>query len=97
MLNVTPCGLQEAEQLVIDDHIKMLSFTGSARVGWHLKAKARKKKIALELGGNAAAIVHHDADISWAAKRLAAGAFAYSGQICISVQRMCDRQGLPLR
>jgi glyceraldehyde-3-phosphate dehydrogenase (NADP+) len=57
-------------------------------VGWRIKANAGKKGVLLELGGNAAAVVHVDADLAWAAKRLAVGAFAYAGQICISVQRI---------
>jgi glyceraldehyde-3-phosphate dehydrogenase (NADP+) len=66
----------------------MLSFTGSARVGWHLKSIAGKKKVVLELGGNAAAVVAADADLAWAAKRCAAGSFAQAGQVCIKVQRI---------
>lgn len=87
-LNVIPCPLEVAENLVGDDRLKMLSFTGSAKVGWHLKSKAGKKRVALELGGNAGAVVHSDADLNWASHRLALGAFAYAGQICISVQRI---------
>jgi glyceraldehyde-3-phosphate dehydrogenase (NADP+) len=66
----------------------MLSFTGSAKVGWHLKSIAGKKKVVLELGGNAAALVFRDADLAWAAKRCAAGSFAQAGQVCIKVQRI---------
>jgi len=66
----------------------MLSFTGSSAVGWKLKASAGKKKVTLELGGNAAAIIHNDADLDFAAERCAVAGFAYSGQSCISVQRI---------
>jgi glyceraldehyde-3-phosphate dehydrogenase (NADP+) len=65
-----------------------VTFTGSAAVGWRIKSNAGKKGVLLELGGNAAAVVHVDSDLAWAAKRLAVGAFAYAGQICISVQRI---------
>ena len=78
----------EAEKLVSDDRLKMLSFTGSGVVGWALKAKAGKKKVALELGGNAAVIVHSDWDLDDAVKRCLVGGFAYAGQACISVQRI---------
>ncbi|MBV9670298.1 MAG: aldehyde dehydrogenase family protein [Acidobacteriales bacterium] len=75
-------------ELVRDERMQMLSFTGSAAVGWELKAKAGKKKVALELGGNAGVIVHADGDVELAAQRCVAGAFTYAGQSCISVQRI---------
>ncbi|MFH1741590.1 MAG: aldehyde dehydrogenase family protein [bacterium] len=87
-LNVLHCPIPLAENLVRDDRFKMLSFTGSSQVGWHLKSVCGKKKVALELGGNAAAVVHEDADLDWTAKRLAIGAFVQAGQVCISVQRI---------
>lgn len=87
-LNVIPCSNPLAEKLVTDDRIKKFSFTGSAAVGFKLKAKAGMKKVTLELGGNAGVIIHSDADIDFAAKRCTIGAFSYAGQICISVQRM---------
>jgi acyl-CoA reductase-like NAD-dependent aldehyde dehydrogenase len=65
-----------------------MTFTGSAAVGWELKQKAGRKKVVLELGGNAAAIVCQDADLEHAARRIAAGANGYAGQSCISVQRV---------
>jgi len=72
-----------------EDRLKMVSFTGSAAVGWALKAKSGKKRVALELGGNAAMIVHSDwADLDTVAARCAVGAFGYAGQSCISVQRV---------
>ncbi len=87
-LNVVPCDNQVAEQLVVDPRFKLLSFTGSAPVGWMLKAKCGKKKVVLELGGNAGVIVEPDADLDWAVQRCAAGGFGYAGQTCISVQRI---------
>ena len=73
---------------VTDSRVGVLSFTGSDKVGWMLQSQAVRKKVALELGGNAAAIVHADADLARAANRCAFGAFAYAGQICISIQRI---------
>jgi glyceraldehyde-3-phosphate dehydrogenase (NADP+) len=87
-LNVLPLANQEAEKLVGDDRLKMLTFTGSVPVGWALKGKSGKKKVTLELGGNAAVIVHCDADVDVAADRCAVGGFSYAGQSCISVQRI---------
>lgn len=78
----------EVQALARDERFAFLSFTGSATVGWQLKAAAGKKKVCLELGGNAACIVHADADLDRAAERLVPGCFAYSGQICISTQRL---------
>lgn len=88
VVNILPCDIPIAEGLVSDPRIQFITFTGSAKVGWHLKANSGKKGVLLELGGNAAAVVHMDADLPWVAKRLAVGAFAYAGQICISVQRI---------
>jgi acyl-CoA reductase-like NAD-dependent aldehyde dehydrogenase len=87
-LQVMPCANDVAESLVRDERFATLSFTGSAKVGWALKAIAGKKRVVLELGGNAAAIVHQDADRAWALDRLVSGAFAYAGQVCIKVQRL---------
>ena len=86
--SVLPCDNQVAEQMVIDPRFKVLSFTGSAPVGWMLKSKAGKKRVVLELGGNAGVIVEADADLDVAAARCAQGGFTYSGQTCISVQRI---------
>ncbi|MGA8142995.1 MAG: aldehyde dehydrogenase family protein [Candidatus Acidiferrales bacterium] len=86
--NVLPLANDVAEKLVSDDRLKMLTFTGSGKVGWALKQKAGKKKVTLELGGNAGVIVHSDADVAHAAERCVAGGFSYSGQTCISVQRI---------
>jgi len=87
-LNVLPLSNDDAGLLVTDDRIKLISFTGSVTVGWDIKRRAGKKKVALELGGNAGAIVHSDADLEYAAERSIAGSFGYAGQTCISVQRI---------
>ena len=87
-LNVVPLSQQDAGLLVTDERIKLISFTGSAIVGWQIKKDAGKKKVTLELGGNAGVIVHSDTDISYAAERCVAGGFSYAGQTCISVQRI---------
>jgi acyl-CoA reductase-like NAD-dependent aldehyde dehydrogenase len=87
-LNVLPLANPDAERLVADDRLRMLTFTGSGAVGWALKQKAGKKKVALELGGNAGVIVHSDADVEYAASRCVVGGFSYAGQSCISVQRI---------
>lgn len=88
VLNVVVCKNEEAELMLKDDRIKMLSFTGSADVGWALKAKAGKKKVVLELGGNASVIVDRSANLDEAAKAIAFGSYNYAGQTCISVQRI---------
>ena len=87
-VNAVACSNEVAEKIVVDDRMRILSFTGSPRVGWYLKSKVPKKKVILELGGNAAAIVEPDANLETTAKRLVIGAFANAGQICISVQRI---------
>lgn len=76
------------ERLCADPRVPVVSFTGSARVGWNLKRNLPHKKVVLELGGNATAIVHSDANLEHAASRLAAGGYAYAGQVCISVQHI---------
>jgi acyl-CoA reductase-like NAD-dependent aldehyde dehydrogenase len=85
---VLPCTTETARPLVEDDRIKLLTFTGSPAVGWGLKSRAGRKRVTLELGGNAAVIVNDDADVDYAAERVAWGGFGYSGQTCISVQRV---------
>jgi glyceraldehyde-3-phosphate dehydrogenase (NADP+) len=87
-LNIVPCANDVAERLVGDARFKLLSFTGSAQIGWMLKAKCGKKKAVLELGGNAGVIIEPDAELDLAAQRCVAGGFAYAGQTCISVQRI---------
>lgn len=92
--SVVPCEVEDAAPLVEDDRIKLLSFTGSSAVGWALKSKAGKKKIVLELGGNAACIVDRDADLEHAVPRIIFGAFYQSGQSCISVQRLIVHESI---
>lgn len=87
-VNIVPCSNEVAEKLATDERVKMLSFTGSARVGWALKQKAGKKKVLLELGGNAAVIVDQHTDIDHAVERCVVGSFAHAGQVCIKVQRI---------
>ena len=87
-VSVLPCASALGELMVRDDRIKMLSFTGSEEVGWHLQKAAATARVALELGGNGAVIIHGDADLDHAAKRCAFGGFLRAGQACISVQRI---------
>lgn len=87
-LNIVPSSVQVAEKLILDERVKMVSFTGSPAVGWDIKKKAPKKKVTLELGGNAACIVEKDADLDFCVERIAVGGFHYAGQNCISVQRI---------
>ncbi len=84
---VLPISGRDAERLVTDPRLPVVSFTGSGAVGWRLREIAPRKRVGLELGGNAAAVVHSDADLDDAASRVASGAFSYAGQSCISVQR----------
>jgi glyceraldehyde-3-phosphate dehydrogenase (NADP+) len=93
-LNIVPCGNDMAGRLVADARFKLLSFTGSAQVGWMLKGKSGKKKVVLELGGNAGVIIEPDADVDLAAQRCATGGFAYAGQTCISVQRILVHESI---
>jgi acyl-CoA reductase-like NAD-dependent aldehyde dehydrogenase len=87
-ISVVPCTGVRAEQLVRDPRVAYLSFTGSCAVGWHLREIAGRKRVGLELGGNAAVIVHEDANLDYAAQRIATGGFINAGQVCISVQRV---------
>ncbi len=87
-LSVFPCSLEDTARLVEDERIKLLTFTGSAAVGWSLKSRAGRKRVTLELGGNAAVIVHADADVAYAAERVALAGYSYAGQSCISAQRI---------
>jgi acyl-CoA reductase-like NAD-dependent aldehyde dehydrogenase len=87
-VSVLPMSRHLGDSLVSDDRFKLLSFTGSPAVGWRMKERAGQKKVVLELGGNAGAIVDASADLDWAVKRTLVGAFAFSGQVCISVQRL---------
>ncbi|WP_334032102.1 aldehyde dehydrogenase family protein [Alteromonas sp. P256] len=86
--SILPCSRDGADLFTTDERLKLLSFTGSPDVGWALKAKAGKKPVVLELGGNAACIVDEDADLDDAVERIIIGAYYQSGQSCISVQRL---------
>ncbi len=86
--SILPCRREGADLFTTDPRLKLLSFTGSPEVGWALKAKAGKKKVVLELGGNAACVIDEDADLDDAVDRLVIGAFYQSGQSCIGVQRI---------
>ena len=87
-LQIVPMDTKYIESVYADERIKMISFTGSAEIGWNIKAKAHKKFVTLELGGNAPVIVDESADFERSFKQTTMGAFAYAGQVCISVQRI---------
>jgi len=87
-LSVIPTARDVADKLVDDERFRLLSFTGSPEIGWKMKARAGKRRVLLELGGNAACVVDATANLDWAVKRALVGAFAYAGQVCISVQRI---------
>jgi len=93
-VNVLLCPVEAAQSMVTDARLKVLTFTGSAAVGWALKQKAGKKRVLLELGGNAGVAVHSDAELDYAADRCVFGGFAYAGQICIAVQRIYVHQSV---
>ena len=99
-LNVTPANRTVANALTTDDRFKLLTFTGSAEIGWGIKARSGKKRVVLEMGGNAGVVVHRDvsargpAELDRIVGRVALGAFAYAGQVCISVQRAFIHRGL---
>ena len=86
--SILPCRRDGAELFTTDERLKLLSFTGSPAVGWDLKKKSGKKKVVLELGGNAACVVNNDWDLDDAVERIVFGAFYQSGQSCIGVQRI---------
>ena len=86
--SILPASRDGADLFTCDERLKLLSFTGSPGVGWELKAKAGKKKVVLELGGNAAVVIDRDADLDDALERVIFGAFYQSGQSCIGVQRI---------
>ncbi|MFZ5532621.1 MAG: aldehyde dehydrogenase family protein [Pseudomonadota bacterium] len=92
--SILPATRAAADRLVTDERLRFLSFTGSASVGWDLKRRAGKKRVTLELGGNAAAIVAADADLDAAVQALVQGGFTHSGQSCISVQRILVHRSL---
>jgi glyceraldehyde-3-phosphate dehydrogenase (NADP+) len=87
-LSVLPMPRPLGDRLVTDDRYKLLTFTGSSAVGWSMKARAGRKKVILELGGNAGVLVDESADLAFAVERVAAGGFSFAGQSCISVQRV---------
>ena len=86
--NVVTCHATEVDQLVTDERVRLISFTGSPTVGWEIKARAGKKRVVLELGGNAGVIVDKGTDIGFAVKRIAQGSYGNAGQSCIAVQRV---------
>ena len=88
VINVLVCDIPVAEKLVKDERVAKLSFTGSDKVGWYLKSICGKKKVTLELGGNASVIVDEDVDVESITDLVAKGAYLYAGQICISTQRI---------
>ncbi|MEO1129347.1 MAG: aldehyde dehydrogenase family protein [Planctomycetota bacterium] len=92
--SILPCARDGADLFTVDERLKLLSFTGSPDVGWALKARAGKKKVVLELGGNAACIVDADADLDATTARIIHGAFYQSGQSCISVQRIVAHEAI---
>jgi acyl-CoA reductase-like NAD-dependent aldehyde dehydrogenase len=92
--SILPCSRDGADLFTTDERLKLLSFTGSPDVGWMLKDKAGKKKVILELGGNAACVIDQDTDLGDAIPRLISGAFYQSGQSCISVQRILVHESL---
>lgn len=87
-LEICHCSIPLAESMVRDERFAMVTFTGSAKVGWHIKSIAGHKKVALELGGNGAVIVAEDADLELAAARCVRGGVVFGGQYCIGVQRI---------
>jgi glyceraldehyde-3-phosphate dehydrogenase (NADP+) len=87
-VSILPMTRELGDRMVADDRFKLLTFTGSPSVGWRMKERAGKKKVVLELGGNAGVIIDKTANLDWAVKRCLVGAFTYAGQVCISVQRM---------
>jgi acyl-CoA reductase-like NAD-dependent aldehyde dehydrogenase len=86
-VSILPMTRELGDRMVADPRFKLLTFTGSPSVGWRMKERAGKKRVVLELGGNAGVIVDKSADLDWAVRRCLVGAFAYAGQVCISVQR----------
>ena len=87
-VSILPMSRSVGDEMVADPRFRLLTFTGSPSVGWAIKQRAGKKKVVLELGGNAAVVVDRTADLEWATSRILTGSFAYAGQMCISVQRI---------
>lgn len=94
VVSILPCSNAVAESLVQDPRLQALSFTGSAQVGWMLKQKCGKKRVLLELGGNAGVLVEPDSAVDYVVPRCVAGGFGYSGQTCISVQRILVHEAI---
>lgn len=92
--SILPCSRDGADLFTVDERLKLLSFTGSPEVGWQLKARSGKKKVVLELGGNAAVIIDENTDLTDAIERVIIGAFYQSGQSCIGVQRILVHDSL---
>lgn len=86
--NVVSSTYEAADVLLDDEKVKMVTFTGSPSIGWEIKKRAYKKRVTLELGGNAAVIIEPDTNLEFALPRTVVGAFSYSGQVCISIQRI---------
>ena len=92
--SILPASRDGADLFTTDPRLKLLSFTGSPTVGWDLKARAGKKKVVLELGGNAAVVVDADADLDHALARIVFGGYYQSGQSCIHVQRVIVNESI---
>ncbi len=93
-VSILPMNRETGNKLVTDERVSLLSFTGSPEVGWKMKSQAGKKKVVLELGGNAGVIVSHGTDLESAVAKCVAGGFSYSGQVCIHTQRIYVLNGL---
>jgi len=93
-ISIIPCDASDSYPLINNKAIKILTFTGSAEVGWQLKQKAWEKRVTLELGGNAAVIVDSGDNLDYIIEQCVKGSFAYSGQICISIQRIYVKKEL---
>jgi len=93
-VSILPMSRELGDRMVADERFKLLTFTGSPSVGWRMKERAGKKRVVLELGGNAGVIIDRSADLDWAVKRCLVGAFTYAGQVCISVQRMVIHEAI---
>ena len=87
-LQIVPMDVKYIESIYADERVKMISFTGSASVGWDIKRRANKKTVSLELGGSAPVIVDESANLQRSVDRATFGAFSFAGQVCISVQRV---------
>jgi len=96
-LQVAACSNELAERLAIDPRAAVVSFTGSARVGWQLKTKVPRARVLLELGGNAAVVIAEDADLDRAIERVALAGYVYGGQVCVSVQRIFVQRAIHAR